>query len=303
MAQGHFPTPAASPVYLSRLIPEPMTSEEPALIRTEKADAKDGQIAFPVDESSPSTRAVPREHQKRQRKTSAVGAAGEVEEREEVKPNKKQVRRRKKNDTRLESDVDDQSRDQVIEPQKNRIRRSSTKKKNAEVNNQAAETTSYDASAEATVVAVMFDTKSPAEEAPFEVWLMVFDYMGAPSQVSRLSMVSKKLLYFCLSWPRWKTICKVSGIGVPKHKYKTHLALACSESYYLCDRCYSRSTGTGHWRLAEIPCPVRRTDDHLKIWRLCNACRVEYYDVNPETSRLDAINKTQKFRNLALPTI
>ncbi|KAG0036154.1 hypothetical protein BGZ83_003883, partial [Gryganskiella cystojenkinii] len=79
MAQGHFPTPAtppaSPPVYLSHPIPEPMTSEEPTLIRTEKAAAKDGQTTFPVDESSPSTRAVPQKRQKRQKKTSAVGAA------------------------------------------------------------------------------------------------------------------------------------------------------------------------------------------------------------------------------------
>ncbi|KAG0049285.1 hypothetical protein BGZ83_005895 [Gryganskiella cystojenkinii] len=257
--------------------------------------AKDDQTAFPVEESSPSTGAAPQKRQKRQRQTSAVGVAGEAEEQEDVKPKKKRVCRSTKKDIKLESDVDDQSREQVIEPQKKKIRRSSAKKKNAKVNNQAAETTNHDATADATdatVVAAMFDTRSSAEKVPFEIWLRIFDYMEAPSQVSRLSMVSKNLLDFCRSWPKWKTICEVSGIGVPKRKYKTHLALVCSESYYICDKCYSRSTGTGRCRLSEIPCPVIRTDDHLKTWRLCNQCRIEYYVDHPETSRLDAIDES-----------
>ena len=143
---------------------------------------------------------------------------------------------------------------------------------------------------------------------PPEVWYHILSCLPT-SHVAPLSLVCTRLLEVCRSWPRWRTICKVSLLGEPKRKYRSRMALVCSESYYICDLCDSRSTGTGSYGLSGFPLSVSRADDQDHRWRLCRKCRIEYYQDHPDDAgkeimsnikRKDEISEYDIIRDLKL---
>ncbi|KAG0264634.1 hypothetical protein BGZ95_003550 [Linnemannia exigua] len=100
------------------------------------------------------------------------------------------------------------------------------------------------------------------------------------SKIARHSRVSKAWLDAARVLPVWKEACKKAKLGDPRKKYKTHMALVCANSYWICERCMSFSKGREHY--ADLPLPVEdEEDDHL-VWMLCLACRIEYFERHPE---------------------
>ncbi|KAF9280238.1 hypothetical protein BGZ74_002638 [Mortierella antarctica] len=69
-------------------------------------------------------------------------------------------------------------------------------------------------------------------------------------------------------------------MGVPKIKYKTFMALVCSKSFFVCDRCFGYSTG--NMTHSDIPLPVHVDGDPADTWHLCMPCRRGYYLDHPE---------------------
>jgi len=67
------------------------------------------------------------------------------------------------------------------------------------------------------------------------------------------------------------------------------MALVCSESCYMCDRCDLRSTGTGLFKREEIPLKIKNMGDQGHVWQLCRDCRLDYYGVFPETELLNRV--------------
>ncbi|KAF8936853.1 hypothetical protein BGZ52_000676, partial [Haplosporangium bisporale] len=70
------------------------------------------------------------------------------------------------------------------------------------------------------------------------------------------------------------------------------MALVCSRSYFVCDRCLDYSTGKG--LRSRIPLPVPLNYDVTNTWMLCHNCRREYYREHPERLRppCDPTDKT-----------
>ncbi|KAF8934887.1 hypothetical protein BGZ58_005364 [Dissophora ornata] len=129
---------------------------------------------------------------------------------------------------------------------------------------------------------------------PTEVWHQILSFLPL-SQVARISMVSMAWLDGSRNYPVWKTICQTNkALGEPKIKYRSYMALVCSRSCWICDQCYSYSTGKG--RASNIPLPVANADDGESIWLMCHACRLEYYNRLPETLEIKDTYRQQKER-------
>ncbi|KAG0282665.1 hypothetical protein BGZ96_000250 [Linnemannia gamsii] len=111
------------------------------------------------------------------------------------------------------------------------------------------------------------------------------------SKIARHSRVSKAWLDAARVLPVWKDACKKGELGEPRKKYRTHMALVCANSYWICEQCMSFSKGREHY--ANLPLPVEdEEDDHL-AWMLCLACRIEYFSRHPEPLKEDKIYRDE----------
>lgn len=120
--------------------------------------------------------------------------------------------------------------------------------------------------------------QEPFSSLPVELLQHIISWLPLP-EIARASMVSKTWLgaVHCLSV--WKIICLEAGLGEPKKKYKTYMALACAESFWICTRCYSYSNAKTH--RADLPLPVKDIEDSNRVHMLCLRCRQEYYYKHP----------------------
>lgn len=147
------------------------------------------------------------------------------------------------------------------------------------------------------------DPQDPADRlrrivgrVPPEIWHLIFSFMPT-SHVPAVSLVSRAMLDICRTWPRWRFICLANNLGEPKRKYRSYMALVCSEALYICDMGDSRSTGTGQFRSSELPLPVLNREDG-QVWRLCIGCRWAYYDRYPELEVLQEIDANSQVSGL-----
>ncbi|KAG0198111.1 hypothetical protein BGX33_012583, partial [Mortierella sp. NVP41] len=93
----------------------------------------------------------------------------------------------------------------------------------------------------------------PCAVLPTEIWHQVLTHLPL-STIARASSVSKAWLDGSRSCPVWKTVCETGGLGAPKQKYKSHMALASAHSYWVCERCFGVSKGRPQG--SNIPLPV-----------------------------------------------
>ncbi|KAG0300374.1 hypothetical protein BGZ98_009239 [Dissophora globulifera] len=127
------------------------------------------------------------------------------------------------------------------------------------------------------------DRTDPCVVFPTEVWHQILSFLPL-SQVAKISVVSKAWLDGSRTYPVWHVVCQShKALGEPKRKYRSHMALVCSKSYWICDLCHSYTTGKGN--ASEIPLPVENVDDNNFVWLLCHGCRIEYYIRHPEPLR------------------
>ncbi|KAF9096676.1 hypothetical protein BGX23_010736, partial [Mortierella sp. AD031] len=128
------------------------------------------------------------------------------------------------------------------------------------------------------------------------------------------------------SCPVWKVVCETGGLGVPKQKYKSHMALACAHSFWVCEGCFGVSKGRP--RGSNIPlsvclgkklqdqydedeeedkAPVKKEDQDKEqdqdnnsvgsdIRRLCWDCRKAHFDDHPEPLRDQAFGGEHAFQ-------
>ncbi|CAO3566957.1 unnamed protein product [Mortierella alpina] len=109
----------------------------------------------------------------------------------------------------------------------------------------------------ATQEKVAVDPSDPCSMLPTEIWHKVLSHLPL-SQVAKTSWVSKTWLDGARKWPVWQQICEKCKLGTPKIKYKTFMAIVCANSYFICDKCHSHSTGSGSFvRRSEIPLKVK----------------------------------------------
>ncbi|KAG0227934.1 hypothetical protein B0O80DRAFT_532907 [Mortierella sp. GBAus27b] len=141
----------------------------------------------------------------------------------------------------------------------------------------------------------VFNPKDPCQVLPTELWHQILSLLPL-CNVAPLPMVSKMWLYSTRSFPAWKAICERAKLGEPKLKYRSYMALACSRSHFICDKCYSHTTGRP--RSSMIPLPVANKDDNETVWMLCRDCRLEYYGRYPE--QLPQIYRARITRTSAL---
>ncbi|KAF9144303.1 hypothetical protein BGX30_013250 [Mortierella sp. GBA39] len=120
--------------------------------------------------------------------------------------------------------------------------------------------------------------QEPFSSLPVEILQHIISWLPL-SEITRASMVSKTWLDAVHSLSVWKIICHEAGLGEPKKKYKTHMALACADSFWICTRCYSYSNAKTN--RADLPLPVKDVDDNDHIHMLCLQCRQEYYHKHP----------------------
>jgi hypothetical protein len=119
----------------------------------------------------------------------------------------------------------------------------------------------------------------PCSVLPVEVWQQILSYLP-PSQMAKISLVSKTWLGYTRSHPIWKTICKKGDLGVPKRKYKSFMALACANSYWTCEFCYSHTRGWPNMYNIPLPVPIDELGGEFRS--LCAACRMNYYSTHDE---------------------
>ncbi|KAG0377668.1 hypothetical protein BGX24_005670 [Mortierella sp. AD032] len=124
-----------------------------------------------------------------------------------------------------------------------------------------------------------FDPQDPFSSIPVEILQQILSWLPL-SEIARVSMVSKAWLDAVHYLSVWKTICEVAGLGEPKKKYRTHMALACANSFWICSRCYSYTNAKTH--RANLPLPVKDADDNGQVHMLCLECRRGYYLIHPE---------------------
>ncbi|CAO3567036.1 unnamed protein product [Mortierella alpina] len=97
--------------------------------------------------------------------------------------------------------------------------------------------------------------KDPCERLPTELWHQVLAQLPL-SQAATTSLVSKTWLAGALAWPKWRHLCEDLKLGKPKRKFKTYMSIVCLHSYYICDLCYSYSTGFRKCYGSQLPLPV-----------------------------------------------
>ncbi|KAG9061980.1 hypothetical protein KI688_006697 [Linnemannia hyalina] len=125
---------------------------------------------------------------------------------------------------------------------------------------------------------------------PTEVLQQILLYLPL-SKIARHSRISKAWLDAARVLPVWKEACKKAELGDPRKKYRTHMALVCANSYWICERCMSFSKGREHY--ADLPLPVENKDDGHLDWMLCLACRQEYFKRHPEPLKEDRVYRDE----------
>ncbi|KAF8932076.1 hypothetical protein BGZ47_011576 [Haplosporangium gracile] len=133
--------------------------------------------------------------------------------------------------------------------------------------------------AEAISTPPKINPQEPFSSLPVEILQHIISWLPLP-EIARASMVSKAWLDAVHYLSVWKIICQEAGLGEPKKKYKTHMALACADSFWICARCYSYSNAKTH--RADLPLPVKDVDENNHVHMLCLQCRREYYRKHPE---------------------
>ncbi|KAG0264633.1 hypothetical protein BGZ95_003549 [Linnemannia exigua] len=123
------------------------------------------------------------------------------------------------------------------------------------------------------------DSQDPFASIPVEILQQILSWLPLP-EIARVSLVSKAWLDAVHYLSVWKTICEMAGLGEPKKKYRTHMALACANSFWICSRCHSYTNAKS--QRADLPLPVKDVDDNGKFHMLCLECRREYYLKHPE---------------------
>ncbi|KAF9089994.1 hypothetical protein BGX29_011780 [Mortierella sp. GBA35] len=114
----------------------------------------------------------------------------------------------------------------------------------------------------------------PYSVLPLEIWYEILSCLRL-SEMTKASLISKAWLEGTRSHPIWRKICVSGKLGAPKKKYKTHMALACANSYWVCEFCLSHTRG--HQRRANIPLPVPIDEYGGELWMLCLSCRNKYF--------------------------
>ncbi|KAG0201245.1 hypothetical protein BGX28_005894 [Mortierella sp. GBA30] len=103
---------------------------------------------------------------------------------------------------------------------------------------------------------IPINCSDPCAVLPTEIWHKILSRLPL-SQVAKTSVLSKAWLDGARNWPMWQQICEKNELGCPKLKYKSYMAIVCANSYFICDNCYSHSTGRGAYvRPSEIPLKV-----------------------------------------------
>ncbi|KAF9116773.1 hypothetical protein BGW39_002603 [Mortierella sp. 14UC] len=125
----------------------------------------------------------------------------------------------------------------------------------------------------------VIDPQEPFSSLPVEILQQILSWLPLP-EIARISTVSKAWLDAVHYLSIWKTVCQEAKLGEPKRKYRTHMALACANSYWICTRCYSYTDAKTH--RADLPLPVKDVDDNERIYMLCLKCRREYYHKHPQ---------------------
>ncbi|KAG0365243.1 hypothetical protein BGZ54_006734 [Gamsiella multidivaricata] len=138
----------------------------------------------------------------------------------------------------------------------------------------------------------------PCSVLPTETWHRILAFLPL-SQVAKISSVSKAWLDGSRSLSIWRAACEQGNLGEPKKKYRTHMALACSQANRICDRCYCVSPKRS--RASAAPLPVSDADDQEAVWALCLKCRQQYYDIHPEPLRdIEAVEQGKKKRRMTV---
>ncbi|KAF9436068.1 hypothetical protein BGZ76_004886 [Entomortierella beljakovae] len=206
------------------------------------------------------------------------------------KPRKPRITR-EKNDTNIQ----DQSVDAVEDIQdmavKGKVRTISKKRKAKEVDDgdstsgqrKTRKIATIKKSTKLVYTPLPVNPSDPCSVFPTEIWHKILDLLPL-SQVAKISVLSKTWLYGSRAYPAWKNICdNEKKIGSPGFKYKNHMALVCSQCFWICDQCHSFSNGRPI--ASAIPLPVPKQDNDNIIWRLCRPCRINYYRKFPEESQ------------------
>ncbi|KAF9089029.1 hypothetical protein BGX29_012258 [Mortierella sp. GBA35] len=126
-------------------------------------------------------------------------------------------------------------------------------------------------------VPIVINKTDPYSVLPTELWQEVLSYLSL-SQLSKISTVSKNWLEGTRSLQVWRDICEKGNLGQPKKKYRTHMALVCSQSYWICEQCLSHHAGKN----ADIPLPVEIEELAGEKRMLCHPCRLKYFRKHPE---------------------
>ncbi|KAF9083034.1 hypothetical protein BGX23_011840 [Mortierella sp. AD031] len=126
-------------------------------------------------------------------------------------------------------------------------------------------------------VPIVINKTDPYSVLPTELWQEVLPYLSL-SQLSKISTVSKNWLEGTRSLQVWRDICEKGNLGQPKKKYRTHMALVCSQSYWICEQCLSHHAGKN----ADIPLPVEIEELAGEKRMLCHPCRLKYFRKHPE---------------------
>lgn len=126
---------------------------------------------------------------------------------------------------------------------------------------------------------VPINPSDPCSLFPTELWHTVLDHLPL-SVIACTSSVSNAWLIGARTYRGWAIAATNGKMGVPKIKYKTFMALVCSKSFFVCDRCFGYSAG--NMTHSDIPLPVHVDGDPADTWRLCMPCRRGYYLDHPE---------------------
>ncbi|KAF9278478.1 hypothetical protein BGZ74_003096 [Mortierella antarctica] len=214
-----------------------------------------------------------------------------------VKPKRPYVRRKKVAETENETASKGKAVDKEAEPVKTKRAytkrkkgkgdakptartRASTSKGKAKADDHSTQTTEATGTSEKAPLPT--NPQDPCSVLPTELWHAVLDYLPL-SVVANTSIVSNTWLTAARTYNGWRIAAEKGGMGTPKTKYKSWMALVCSHSDFVCDRCMGFSNGKR--RGSHIPLPVKMNDDDGNIWHMCWECRNRYYCLNPEPLR------------------
>ncbi|KAF9940718.1 hypothetical protein BGZ65_006283 [Modicella reniformis] len=204
------------------------------------------------------------------------------------KEKKTRAVRKKKQTTDSVLEAGSEAGDTQVASKPKRNRTISTKRKGKMTDSQNTEDSHPN---DITRLSLPVNRTDPCAVLPTEVWHQILSLLPL-SKVTGLSLVSKTWLDGTRAFPAWKIICETHKLGMPKLKYRSYMALVCSRSFWICDKCHSYTTGRGN--VSEIPLKVANEDDDEFTWLLCHACRLNYYRRYPEEVRDDEEEEWQR---------